>query len=279
MDSFGQTNPVASVRNIIKRISEVGEKLNTINRKHIELLPDILQNKILYQIIHKTLKLLKIYFELQIQYNELVKNKASNYSILSFYFNIVDMINQMYLKKIIFIYEIVDSGIVERYYELPPYLLNDMEADEHAQTLSDNLKNFLTGLALNNIDFLQENLDKLKEMAKNKLSKLKEGNLSNFQTVIKENIELVADQLEEKITELNEKIDKFDNTDSKSETPIDNANTKGQIDKSIEGKKNQKGGNNKYSKIYDPYNQKWEKINTDRGINLLNIYYKNGYIF
>ena len=143
MDSFGQTNPVASVRNIIKRISEVGEKLNTINRKHIELLPDILQNKILYQIIHKTLKLLKIYFELQIHYNQKVKNKASNYSILNFYFNIVDMINQMYLKKIIFVYEIVDSGIVERYYELPPYLLNDMEADEHAQTLSDNVKNLL----------------------------------------------------------------------------------------------------------------------------------------
>jgi hypothetical protein len=277
MDSFGQTNPVASVRNIIKRISEVGEKLNTINRKHIELLPDILQNKILYQIIHKTLKLLKIYFELQIHYNQKVKNKASNYSILSFYFNIVDMINQMYLKKIIFIYEIVDSGIVERYYELPPYLLNDMEADEHAKTLSDNVKNFLTGLALNNIDFLQENLDKLKEMAKNKLSKLKEGNLVNFETVIKENIELVADQLEEKITELNEKIDKIDNTDSKLE-PIDNTNTKGPIDKPIE-KKKQNGGNNKYNKIYDPYNQKWEKINTDRGINLLNIYYKNGYIF
>ena len=77
---------------------------------------------------------------------------------------------------------------------------------------------------------------------------------------------------------INIEIDKIDNTPSKLET-MENVNTKGPINKPLEEKKNQKGGNNKFNKIYDPYHQKWVKINSDRGINLLNIYYKNGYIF
>jgi len=276
MDSFGQTNPVEGVNKIIKRLSEMGEKYKTIHRKHIELLPDILQNPILYQIIHKTLKLLKMYFELQIRFNKKVRDKTINYSIINFYFDMVDMINQMYLKKIIFIYEIVDSGEVERYYELPPYLLNDIEVDQPSRTLFDNVKNFLTGLALNNIDFLEEQLDKLKKMAKKKLSKLKDKNISSIENELKENFEIVSDKLEEKITELNQKMEDIDNNDE-----ILSENNKETIlnkKDDTENKFNQSGGQ-LFNKIYDPVYNKWIDIKSVRGINLLNIYYKYGYIF
>ena len=285
MDSFGQTNPVEGINKIIKRITEVGEKYRTIHRKHIELLPDILQNPILYQIIHKTLKLLKMYFELQIRFNKKVRDKASNYTILNFYFDMVDMINQMYLKKIIFIYEIVDSGDVERYQELPPYLLNDIDNDEQpSRTLFDNVKNFLTGLALNNIDFLEEQIDKLKKMAKSKLSKLRDKNISSVETEIKENIEMVADKLEEKISELNEKIEDIDLEKSLNDNLLENKETNLNKKDDIlinqeENKLNQSGGDIKYNKIYDPVNRKWVNVKSVRGINLLNIFYKNGYIF
>lgn len=276
MDSFGQTNPVEGVNKIIKRLSEMGEKYKAIHRKHIELLPDILQNPILYQIIHKTLKLLKMYFELQIRFNKKVRDKTINYSIINFYFDMVDMINQMYLKKIIFIYEIVDSGEVERYYELPPYLLNDIEVDQPSRTLFDNVKNFLTGLALNNIDFLEEQLDKLKKMAKKKLSKLKDKNISSIENELKENFEIVSDKLEEKITELNQKMEDIDNNDE-----ILSENNKETIlnkKDDTENKFNQSGGQ-LFNKIYDPVYNKWIDIKSVRGINLLNIYYKYGYIF
>jgi hypothetical protein len=290
MDSFGQTNPVAGFTNIITRIKETGEKLNIIHRKHIELLPDILQNPILYQIIHKTLKLLKMYFELQIRFNKKVRDKASNYAIIKFYFDTVDIINQMYLKKIVFIYEIVDSASVERYYELPPYLLNDMEGEQSSKTLFDNVKNFLTGLALNNVDFLQEQLNRLKEMAQKKLSNLKEGRLDSVETEIKENIEIVADKLEEKITELNDKIEEIDENleITKSESKELNINEDDSlktdnniltIDNVSVSKSNQKGGNITFNKIYDPVYSKWVKTKSVRGINLLSIYYKKGYIF
>jgi hypothetical protein len=331
MDSFGQTNPVAGFTNILTRISETGEKLNIIHRKHIELLPDILQNPILYQIIHKTLKLLKMYFELQIRFNKKVRDKASNYAIIKFYFDTVDIINQMYLKKIVFIYEIVDSASVERYNELPPYLLNDMEGEQSSKTLFDNVKNFLTGLALNNVDFLQEQLNRLKEMAQKKLSNLKEGSLDSVENDIKENIEIVADKLEEKITELNDKIEEIDKSENeairKSETNIEedfksetdkqeiNESKSEMIEKSIVeespkinsnqleisktedddskktsnnilttdnisiSKSNQKGGNITFNKIYDPVYSTWVKTKSVRGINLLSIYYKKGYIF
>lgn len=285
MDSFGQTNPIQGINNIITRITEVGQKYKIIHRKHIELLPDILQNPILYQIIHKTLKLLKMYFELQIRFNKKVREKSSNYSILNFYFDMVDMINQMYLKKIIFIYEIVDSAKVERYQELPAYLLNDTEDEQPSQTLFDNVKNFLTGLALNNIDFLEEQIDKLKKMAKKKLSKLKDNNIQSVETDIKENIEIVADNLQEKINELNQKMD-----DIEVENKLDNnllidtelnkeTNLSIKEDKLEEKKINQSGGNSKFNKIYDPVYCKWVNIKSVRGINLLNIFYKNGYIF
>lgn len=285
MDSFGQTNPVEGINKIITRITEVGEKYRTIHRKHIELLPDILQNPILYQIIHKTLKLLKMYFELQIRFNKKVRDKASNYTILNFYFDMVDMINQMYLKKIIFIYEIVDSGQLERYQELPPYLLNDIDNDEQpSRTLFDNVKNFLTGLALNNIDFLEEQIDKLKKMAKSKLSKLRDKNISSVETEIKENIEMVADKLEEKISELNEKIEDIDLEKSVDDNLLENKETNLNKKDDIlinqeENKLNQSGGDIKYNKIYDPINRKWVNVKSVRGINLLNIFYKNGYIF
>jgi hypothetical protein len=290
MDSFGQTNPVEGINKIITRITEVGEKYRVIHRKHIELLPDILQNPILYQIIHKTLKLLKMYFELQIRFNKKVRDKASNYSIINFYFDMVDMINQMYLKKIIFIYEIVESGQPERYQELPPYLLNDIDVDQPSRTLFDNVKNFLTGLALNNIDFLEEQIDKLKKMAKKKLSKLKDKNIADVETEIKENIEIVADKLEEKIDELNQKIEDIDIEkrldDNLSEEKHDLENKETNLSKKDDllikekdNKLNQSGGDIKFNKIYDPVYNKWINIKSVRGINLLNIFYKNGYIF
>lgn len=280
MDSFGQTNPVEGVNKIIKRFSEMGEKYKTIHRKHIQLLPDILQNPILYQIIHKTLKLLKMYFELQIRFNKKVRDKTINYSIINFYFDMVDMINQMYLKKIIFIYEIVDSGQVERYNELPPYLLNDIEVDQPSRTLFDNVKNFLTGLALNNIDFLEEQLDKLKKMAKNKLSKLKDKNISSIENELKENFEVVSDKLEEKITELNQKMEDMDNNEVILSEQVSENNKETNLNKNddAENKFNQSGGQ-LYNKIYDPIYNKWVDIKSVRGINLLNNYYKNGYIF
>ncbi len=291
MDSFGQTNPVAGFTNILKRISETGEKINIIHRKHIELLPDILQNPILYQIIHKTLKLLKMYFELQIRFNKKVSDMDSNSDIINFYFDTVDIINQIYLKKIVFIYEIVDSGSVERYNELPPYLLNDMEDEQSSKTLFDNVKNFLTGLALNNVDFLQEQLNRLKEMAKKKLSNLKQGHIGSVETEIKENIEIVADKLEEKIIELNEKIEEIDKSETESDiNKTDNKEiyitekydeTENILtdDNAIMSKSNQKGGNIRFNKIYDPVYSKWIKTKSVRGINVLNIYYKKGYNF
>ena len=44
-------------------------------------------------------------------------------------------------------------------------------------------------------------------------------------------------------------------------------------------KSNQKGGNITFNKIYDPVYSKWVKTKSVRGINLLSIYYKKGYIF
>jgi hypothetical protein len=221
-----------------------------------------------------------MYFELQIRFNKKVRDKTINYSIINFYFDMVDMINQMYLKKIIFIYEIVDSGQVERYNELPPYLLNDIEDDQPSRTLFDNVKNFLTGLALNNIDFLEEQLDKLKKMAKNKLSKLKDKNISSVENELKENFEIVSDKLEEKIAELNEKMNDMDNNEVIiSEQVLENDKETNLNKKDdTENKFNQSGGD-RYNKIFDPIYNKWVDIKSVRGINLLNIYYKYGYIF
>jgi len=261
--AWNQANPVENFYELKKNIEANREKIQKVNMISILIFADIATHPIIAPLIKTNINLFLKYLSLQIQWNSMLNNKFGGYlPILKHYYKLIIFINeyyQNYFKNLLNVLEKNDRDI----------LVNWLEKNSKMDMTGflDILKKLMVDTTVDYLDYLKEVVQGKKDftslipqidyqgLANKGLENLTKGNLTP------EQIKNAKDFMLGIHSDLSKKVDDMEKRINEPKTPI----------------KKQKGGvqNNLYNKIFDPIQNKWINIESNRGQHILNNYIKS----
>lgn len=283
MQSFRQSNPIDNITELQDNIQLTKERLEELDKRLYDQIPVMLEVPAIRKLVVLNLQLVLKYFKLQITLNQYLNKNIGNSMISDFYFKFIIDLNMRYENKIEKMIDILKNEKKEQYqdiidliemYSIPFYfyVLGENIPKMTAKDICINLTKNIDDMTLDP-DKIKEGLINMSDKIQSKISQI-ESNVSDV--VSKIDVPQVED-IEKKITEIQSSI--------KSKLPLKNeliTNYKQRRSRRTRLNNNQNntqflnGGKiSAFEYIFDPVNNNWVKLNSNRGINIINTYVTN----
>jgi hypothetical protein len=241
MNSFNQTNPIANYHEIIQHLQDLGNNIQKIRLRLGIILQQILENPEVKKLIMNNIGLIKQYFAIQIQLNNLLRDKFKFIPYSNKYYDYIINLNQNLLIKITTFAAILETGDnvkIQQYINS----LSNIEMAGIYLTFGDRLKD-ITAFSLEKI------AHNIRHFNSEQFMKETKSKLENIQNTLQTKLQILSDTIQ-----------------NNSNTNVSNDNISDKIPET--NTMNQEGGK-KLNTIFHPELKKWVNIRSTYGMDAL----------
>jgi len=283
MQSFRQSNPIDNITELNDNIELAKERFEELDKRLYDQIPVMLEVPAIRKLVVLNLQLILKYFKLQITFNQYLNKNIGSSMISDFYFKFIIDLNMRYENKIEIFIDILTNEKKEQYqdiinlmkmYSIPFYfyVLGENIPKMTAKDICINLTKDIDDMTLDP-EKIRAGLINMTEKIQSKISQI-ESNVSD----VVSNIDVPkVEDIEKKITEMQGSI--------KSKLPLKNQlNTNNKQRRSRRTNLNNTqildgGKSSAFEYIYDPVNNYWVKLNSNRGKKIINTYVTNLHLY